>query len=451
MPTTTREGIALVTACILALAPAAAIAAAFQVLQQGASRLGTAFSGTASVADDATTVFFNPAGMARFDRARMANDANLVVPSTTFTDQGSVNSGGAPLSGPDDSVTNIGFVPNFYYVRPLNDRWAFGFGVSAPFGAATEYDDDWVGRYHGTDSELTLINVNPTVSYRFSDRLSVGVGANYQHVEATLKNEVDSFAACTQAPGASAGSCAADGLEPGRRSQDSSARVEGDDADVTIDLSMLFEFSSDTRIGAVFRQGGDFELEGDATFSQSGVCTGNANCNQVLNTLAGDVAAGVDIPDTVIVSFTHALNGRWSVHTDIAWIGWSSIDRISVVNADNGRTVSTLDLDYSDTMRYGVGLTYKGAGPWTWRGGIGFDEAPQTDAELQTPRIPDEDRVLLGMGFNYAFSDKTSIDFGYVHLFADEFDINRTVQGNTLTGKYDPATDILGLQGNLTF
>ncbi len=447
--------IIIAVVCIITVSPLMAFAAAFQVIEQSSSRMGTAFAGTASAADDATTVFHNPAAMARLDRPLLSGAASLIMPDADFTNQGSTDSFNRPLPGPNDGIDNLIPVPKLYYAHPVNDRLALGIGINVPFGLTTRYDDDWVGRYHATDSKMTLINVNPSISYRVNKRLSLGIGLNYQRMDVTLENEVDSFAACTQAPGASPAACAGGflgtALSPGQRPQDSSAQIKGDDMDLVFDLSMLFEVSDTTRIGASFREGGNFRLEGKASFNQSAACTGNAGCSGVLDTLEGDVFTDVEIPDVFTVSISHGLNNGWTLHGDIAWTGWSSIDKISVINASNGLTVSTLDFDYDDTMRYAFGLSYHDGGAWTWRAGIAFDEAPQTNPSMQTPRVPDEDRTWLSFGFNYAFSERASIDFGYAHLFADNIGITNTAQGNTLTGEYNTSIDVVGLQGNWGF
>ncbi len=54
-------------------------------------------------------------------------------------------------------------MPNLYFSMPLGERLSLGLGVNAPFGLMTEYDADWVGRFQGIKSELTTININPSV------------------------------------------------------------------------------------------------------------------------------------------------------------------------------------------------------------------------------------------------------------------------------------------------
>jgi len=437
-----------------AVIPLTATGSSFQILEQSPSRLGTAFSGTASSAGDPTTVFFNPAAMAKLDGAAFTAAGNLILVDSAFNDSGSTAGTGTgferPLAGEENSTDEPGLVPNLYYVRPLNERWTFGLGVNGPFGLASSYDDDWQGRYHATDSELSVININPTFAYAVDDRLSLGIGVSYQYADTTLESEVDSFNSCREA-GNSPGGCAAAHGGPGNRDADSSSKIEGDDDTFVLDLSVHWQVTDRTAIGATFRQGGDFTLEGDAKFDKSSSCLGDPFCNGALDTLQGDVKADADLPDTLTVSASHALDDRWTIHGDIAWTEWSSIQEIEIENTDNGQTINTLELEYDDTVRVALGATYRHNDRWTWRGGIAFDEAPQTDEELVTPRIPDQDRTWLALGFNYRFSGDKSLDVGYAHLFVDDASIDSTAQGNTLRGDFDATVDIFGVQGNWRF
>lgn len=439
---------------LTALTPLAATASSFQILEQSPSRLGTAFSGTASSADDATTVFFNPAAMAKLDGASFTAAGNLIVVESAFDDNGSTAGTGGPferpLPGKEDSTDEPGLVPNLYYVRPLNDRWTLGVGINAPFGLATSYDKGWQGRYHATDSELQLININPTFAYKVDDSLSLGVGISYQYITTTLENEVDSYNACLQA-GNTAGGCAAAHGGPGNRASDSSAKLDADDDGFALDLSLHWDINDRTSLGASWRQGGDFTLDGDADFNKSSSCQGDPFCSGALDTLQGNIKADAELPDTLTLSVTHSVNDNWSVHGDLAWTQWSSLKEIRIENTDNNQTINTLELEYDDTFRYAAGVTYHDGGPWTWRGGVAFDEAPQTDPEFNSPRIPDQDRTWLAFGFNYRFSADSSLDVGYAHLFVDESKIDNTEQGNTLIGEFDATVDIFGVQGNWRF
>lgn len=438
-------GKSALTLAILAAAPASVLASSFQLLEQSPAHLGKAFAGTGSDITDASAVYFNPAGMSQLDRPFITLAGNLVMTEADFKDHGS-NTNGA-LS----STKETGFIPNFYYVQPLTDRWTMGFGANGPFGLASRYDDDWMGRYLATHSELEVANVNLNFAFDVNERFAIALGINYQRADVTLESQVDSTF----------------GINP-NPATDSSAKIEGDDDDIVADVSMFYQPTDSTNLGLVWRQGGEFNLKGDAEFGlNAAACSPGAGyptgappapttgsiCAASLTALTGDAAAQVELPDTVTLSVTHALNDQWALHGDIAWTEWSTIQTIDVMNTGNNATITELDLQYDDTMRYALGVTFKPGGAWTWRAGIALDEAPQKNAHLVNPRIPDEDRTWLSLGFNYEFGNNMSVDVGYAHLWVDDASIRNidTQTGNTVHGEFNSKVDIVGLQANWWF
>lgn len=450
------------TAVVLAVLPATGSASSFQILEQSPSLIGTAFSGTASRAEDATTVFFNPAGMARLDGASTTLGGNVIIVDSEFDNEGSTAGSGTsferPLPGSEDNTDAPGLVPNFYYVSPLGERWTFGFGINAPFGLASEYDEDWQGRYHATESSLATINVNPTVSYEATDDLALGVGVSYQYADVTLKNEIDSFNACSlaaqdrgQSESQAQATCATAHGGPGNPSADSSVEIEGDDSDVIVDLSLHWTPTDRTAVGITWRQGPEYTLSGEADFSQSTSCAQDPFCSGALDAREGDIDASAEFPDTVTVSASHRFNETWTVHGDLAWTEWSVLQDIPIENTETGDQVSELELNYDDTFRYAVGASYRASETMTWRLGTAYDEAPQESPGFVTPRIPDADRFWTSVGLNYTLSENASLDFGYAHLFVDDVSIDNKEQGNTLKGEFEASIDIFTVQGNWRF
>lgn len=450
--------------CIAAAIPGTASAASFYIIESSPSRLGNAFAGTASAADDASTVFFNGAGMTRLDGPTVQLGGHYIMPEADFENDGSTTAAGTSLSGDDGNTDESALVPNFYYSTPLNDTVSFGLGINAPFGLSSSYDEAWVGRYHATDSELETININPSVAFQATDRLSVGFGVNFQSIDATLEKEVDSFAACfsaATAPVAAGGgglsdaaanaNCGAAHGGPGNRAADVSSKVTGDDRGVGIDLSMLYEFDADSRIGVSWRQGVHYTLEGDVNFSQSDKadsCAADPFCNGA--TADGNVSADVELPDILTVSATHGIGDDWRLDADIAWYEWDSIQELRI-ERPNGQEVSTLELEYDNTVRYALGGTYTGFSGMALRAGVAHDESPISSEETVTPRIPDGDRTWLTVGATFDLSEQASVDVGFAHLFVDEVEVDNTEQGNTLRGEFDPTVNILSVAGNWRF
>ena len=150
----------VVKTCLsLALVSAAShgVASGFAINEQSVSNMGTAFAGRSSSADDASTVFGNPAGMARIKREQVSGGIALIHAKTDIDHA----SGSASGSNDGDMVPFIG-APMGYYVKPLDDNWSFGLGLYVPFGLVTDYERSFQGRYHGDRSEVRVITLQPT-------------------------------------------------------------------------------------------------------------------------------------------------------------------------------------------------------------------------------------------------------------------------------------------------
>ena len=223
--------------------PSLAQAASFQILEQSPAFLGQAFSGTASDPKDASSVYFNPASISELNKSSFTVGVNAIFTRAEF------NNTNSTTNGSDGKTSETGYVPNIYWVQPLTERFTVGLGINAPYGLVSKYDDDWIGRYLATHSELEVVNVNAVIATELNEQWSLGLGLNYQSAEVTLESQVDSTLGVNPQP-----------------ATDSSGKIRGDDDDIVADVSVFFKPTDRTRLGLVWRQGGDFDLEGDAHF-----------------------------------------------------------------------------------------------------------------------------------------------------------------------------------------
>lgn len=424
-------------ATILAGATSQIHAAGFALIEQGVSGLGTAFAGAAASAEDASTIFYNPAGLTYLEGSQLSVAGHLVRPSAEFSGT-ATNALGAPISGGmGGDAGDLALVPNFYYSRRLPNDFVFGLGVNAPFGLKTEYDADWVGRYHAIESEVKTVNINPSIAYKAAPNLSVGVGVSAQYIEATLSQAVDQALACLV--GGGGGACAA--------LNDATAEVEGDDWSLGYNFGVLYEINQGTRLGFAYRSKIKQELEGNATFA--GASTMFTGAGQLIPT---DAAAHITLPESASLSLYHSLNNQWAVLADATWTRWSRFKELVVDFANPLQTDSSTPENWDNSMRYSLGLNYRSNSAWLLRAGIAYDEEPIPDAQHRTPRIPGNDRTWLAFGANYRYSPALSFDVGYAHLFVDDTPIDvSTATAGALVGEYDNSVDILSAQVNWKF
>jgi long-chain fatty acid transport protein len=415
-------------------------AAGFALTEQNASGLGNAFAGQAAVASDASTVFFNPAGMTALAGRQFAITASGIGPSAKFSNAAS---SAAPLQGLGGNGGDAGgwaLVPSLYYVMDIQPGVKFGLGINSPFGLKTEYDSDWMGRFFAVKSDLKAINVNPSLAFKINDSLSAGIGLNAQQVTAELTNKVNDSAIFYQA---TSGLLVAPGIE-------SLATVKGDDWAWGYNFGLLLNVDPATRLGFNYRSRLKFKLKGDVQFTPPAGLTAQESGILSAATPNGDVTAEITLPDSASLSLFRTLDSKWDLLADVTWTHWSLFKDLTVVRS-NGTQLSTTPENWRDNWRYSVGLNYHQDAKVTWRFGVAYDQSPVDDAH-RTPRSPDESRTWLALGGQYRVSSQSVVDFGYAHLFVAGASIHQvSASAGTLDGSYNNSVDIVSAQYSHTF
>jgi long-chain fatty acid transport protein len=418
------SGAALLAAVTCTATPAHA--AGFSLLEQSGSGVGSAYAGAAASADDASAMFFNPAGLALLESPQVAVAVHAINLETKFSDRGSMlppaGLGQLPPGATRDNAGDLIPLPNAYFAWPLNGQLTFGFAINAPFGLKTDYVDPWVGRFQGLRSELKTVNANPALSWKVSDTVALGVGLNYQHAEAELTNAVMLGA----------------GTE-GR------AGIDVDDDAWGWNVGAIFTLPSATRIGVSYRSRLDYTLTGDTTVTTAG--------GLPVAAASGPTSVDITFPDSASLSIAHPLREGLEIRADASWMNWSEVGTVFAVNSQTGTPRDVLHFGFDDTMRYSLGLIYEHNERWTFRAGTAFDESPVKD-EVRTVRLPDTDRWWLTLGARWRASDNLTVDAGYVHIFVDDasIDLTREQTGGPPTfsshvvGEYDSSVDILSVQ-----
>ncbi len=438
-------------------APGVASAAFFQLAEQSVSGLGNAFAGGAASAHDASTVWYNPAGLTRLEGSQFAVAGHLILPSTKFKNQGpSTTVLGQPLTGGDGGdAGEDAFVPNAYWTRPINERLTFGLAVNVPFGLATEYDDGWKGRYHALESEIETININPAIGYKVSDKFSIGGGISLQQVDATLTSAIDFGTICTVLQAQAvlpAGTCAALGQVP--QSNDGESKLTADDTAWGYNFGFLWQTGAKTRVGLHYRSKLDFKLDGKQKVTTPDA--GTATLATTIGIVNSGLSADITLPATISASVFHELNERWAIMGDVTQTRWSDLPELRVV-FDSGQSDSVITLDLDDVLRYSFGATFSPGGKWVYRFGAALDQTPAPNARARTPRLPDEDRTWLTFGASYKRGDRMSFDFAYALIAIEDAEIRKTTadpentfRGN-LVGEYDADVSIVSAQVNWKF
>ncbi|MDO9321424.1 MAG: outer membrane protein transport protein, partial [Pseudomonas sp.] len=278
---------------VFALFCSPAFAGGFALNEQSASAMGTAFAGRSSSALDASTVYGNPAGMSYL--GEQVSGGMAVIGASSDISNASSNFNG---SNQGDMVP-LTAIPFGYYVKPLDDNWHFGIGVYAPFGLATEYENNFEGRRFAKDSDLSVVSIQPTLSYKLNEQWSFGAGISANHAEGTLSSAVNPAPAVFR---------------------DGEYKVSGDDWGYGYNLGVMLQATDNTRLGLSYRSKVDYTLEGEV--KNTDIANGIVPAGKYDGSLA------LTTPETFELSVTHQFDSQWTGYAGYTWTRWSRFQEV---------------------------------------------------------------------------------------------------------------------------
>ncbi len=453
-------GTSLVMSCL----SSQVFASGFAILEQNVTNLGLAYSGTAALAADASTGYFNPAGLTRLGESEVVLSGVAINGNFDFTARSATSSfhplfplvrnQGFPLNGGnEDNPGTLNLVPTFHLSKRLDDRWIFGFNVTAPFGLDSEYQEDGIARYLATNSSVKSLDFSPSIAYELAPCLAFGIGADALWAKARLETHT--------------GAVSANGLGFTDGFQKNVAEGWG----YGWHVGLLWTPMLSTRVGLTYRSHINLHAEGNSEnlvpILNGGVAGfGVAEGRYALSRVRSDIT----MPETWTLSLYHEFNDQFAVTADAAWTNWSRFHTLRLrFNPNSGLPVfgggvivgssPGVDTDtwehFKDSRRVALGMLYKFDTQWLFKAGVAYDQSPVRD-EFRTARLPDSDRTWLAVGAAYQVTDAVRLDFGYAHLFFEKSSINEhapyvagtalPITAATLAGDYKGHADLVGVQ-----
>lgn len=349
----------------------------------GTSDVGRATAGWAARADDAATLFTNPAGMARLSGRELLIGGQLTYGNFAFTPDGNTTVEG------NDGGNAVGAIPvgGMFYTQELGSGWSAGIGAFSYFGLGAEYDDGWVGRYTIKESSLLGFTVMPAISYRVNAHLSFGAGFNWMFGAMEQKTAVKNYVEQT----------------------DGEFELSDDTQGFGANAGVLAEFDG-TRLGVTYLSQVKLDFEDTPEFTGLGPFTEEALRRAGI--LGARLDLGMTVPQTLMASAYHELSEDWAVMGNVGWQNWNEFGKVRVAVADTLLSTTT-DLQYSDTWHVAVGAEWGGVAPgWLLTGGVAYDSSPMED-EDRTVSLPMAETWRFGVGAEWAKSERVELGFAY--------------------------------------
>lgn len=441
-------GLALATLSVAVmgvLASPAARASGFQISEDTVQAMGRAYAGREAAGNDVSVVINNPAAMMDFKDFAFQIDATAINVSTQFHGSGT-DALGRPLTGGDGgNGGGVHGVPSISVIFPVAQNWRLGFGINAPYGLATQYDADWMGRYQSQKISVKSMDFTGSVAWAVNPEFSLGFSVIAQKTTVDLISAINLGAVLAAPPF---------NLAPTflPQSADGSFRVRGDDWKWGWQVGAEWKPTARDTLALSYHAKIDHHINGQAYYtvpqsvqfvlSQPGVPPLFQNTPG-----SGDFAT----PATASLSYWHKTQGPVAWGAELSWTGWSSFQRLAIAFANPAQPPVDVEYGWRNTLFGSLGMDYTVNSQWTLRAGVAFDQTPTRDFS-RDPRVPDGARKWISFGAGYTPGPNVEFDIGYTHLFVDDGDVNDlSPTGDHLVGSFHNHGDLFGISMQYKF
>jgi long-chain fatty acid transport protein len=328
-------------------------------------------------------LWWNPAAIGWDEGNSAAAGLTAIIPTGRVEDLGTTidRPGVNPVPVGGASVlrdpVQKGGAPSSAAALRLTDTVALGLAISSPYSFITDYDPDGWQRYSAIRTRLITLDVQPSIAFAPSDKLSFGAALNIEYSDAYLSNALPNLA-----PGA----------------PDGRFRMGGSGVDFGWSVGAQARPMERVTLGVAYKSAIDHKLSGTVTIS--GLSGPLASRN-----LQSDIVVRFSTPWQLIFGGRFGVTDRVTLNMQAVKFGWSKFERIAFGPPINGG----IEQDYKNTWSFALGADAAYSERLTLRGGIQLDATPTRD-ERRDPRVPDSDRVNYNVGASLRMSDRLTLD-----------------------------------------
>ncbi len=394
---------------MLALAEASEAGGLF-LTEFGTEDVALAGAGWAARAQDASTLFKNPAGMSRLEGNQFQGGLQAL-----YFQSGGFSGTNTPWGG-NGGGNPVGVLPSAsgFYVHSLGKDFKVGLGVLSNFGLGMKYDEGFVGRYYVKQAALVGITFAPVASYRVSEQFSIGGGPNIMVGYLKYTTMINNL------------------LPPGIG--DGQLEVKDTAVGVGGQFGVLYEPNKGTRVGITYYSPIKLNFSDTPTFSNLGTIGTALQNNGVLNRR---LDLGITVPQHIMVSGYHELSDAWAIMGNFGWENWSQLGKVDVSVVSSSTNSLTTDIDYDDTYHVGIGTQYRLNPEWLLNGGFAYDSS-MVSAANRTVGLPVGATYKFGMGANWLMNQKIKLGFSYELAYIGDMSIsqNRGPLAGQVTGEF---------------
>lgn len=376
----------------LTIVTSPAFAGGFQVALQGQRQIGMAHTGTA-LAFDASSVFFNPGSLAFTVKNNVQFGGSMIRSRVRYLAWQEDN---APNPYNTETESPLGTPFHLYASYGFKDsRFRFGIGVYTPYGSSVKWPDNWAGYSVLRSLKLQSIFIQPTISFRLSDKVALGAGFVYATGSVELNRGIGALAT-------------PDGF--------SSARLSGDASGLGYNLGFHARLSEELNVGISYRSAVNMKVNsGSAEFRVPSSTSG------VLGLFPPggktSFSAELPLPATLSAGISWQAGKKLLLAFDYNHVYWSAYRelRFNYAASVNGANFTASPRNYRDAGIYRIGAEYQVNDKVNLRAGYYFDQTPVQNGYM-TPETPDANRNGFSAGLGYRLSEGFSVDASFLYV-----------------------------------
>lgn len=400
-----------------------AFASDFSLPFINASDLGTAYSGWAALAQDASTAYSNPAGLTHLRHIQVVFPLLGLLGYTKFTGNSRTPTFPFPVvrneTGAASSLLKAWF-PSFYFAIPINQKLTLGFSQTTPFGLGTQYDKTSIVRYLATKSKVAVIDVSPSVGFRVTDQLSVGAGFDAQYLMFTLNHLFG---------------------PPFSIPADSEQKNNETGWGYGWHGGVLYDLLPCARVGFSYNSQVVFHSRGDSILYVPWIPA---------EYRSGRLRSDAALPARAQLSVYVDLNPCWSAMSTVYYTNWRVFDKLPLRNSVFfGGEISDVEIPfgYRDTLDYSAGVNYRASDRWLWRTGFQIMSSPSV---IRNRGVADPigSGIVVAAGARYQQNRCLSYDVGYAHTFFRKQSVDLVIPLTSVFGTNKTESNVLGVQIN---
>ena len=375
---------------LLMLLPTLCQAGGFALYEYGA-RANAMGGANIALADDASAVAYNPAGITQLPGTHIMFGATAIAPTADVR---------AGADKKTTTQTNVYLPPHAYLTYQAGERAWIGLGMFTRFGVGTQYGYDWTGKNNVYRVELSTYSIAPNLALKVTDQLSVAFGPELVFSGADLRSRP---------------------MIAANVYRDQKINVDG--FGIGFQLGLHYIINDQWSTGFMYRS------------TQKHTDKGNVKWQETAGFWNGDISMSLTLPASYSLGLAYKPTKDWKIEADAVFTQWQDYEKLIYMYDRKPGTGTAGDIvkekNWRNVWRFQLGAEYMATDWLALRAGFVWDQDPIRKG-YEDYMLPSSDRKIYSVGFG-VIKDKFTYDVSFMYLMNNHrsLDANSNINGAT--------------------